>query len=202
MMKQDYRNHLPFYSGGHGKPESFLDEGRVGLLRALALSAPCGDFVEVGVYRGGSAWHLMDIARTQMRRVHLFDTFTGMPHAHHLDQFREGDLADTSLESVRSALPGALIYPGVFPGTWPTLAPVVAFVHVDCDQYQSYLDCIDVLWPLLVRGGAMLFDDYPDLEGATRAVNERMKGSLIEVPLDPRTPAPNLRSRFYARKEH
>jgi hypothetical protein len=50
-------------------------------LRAAASEAPPGDFVEVGVYKGGSAAVLAEVARARGRRLFLFDTFSGMPHS-------------------------------------------------------------------------------------------------------------------------
>ena len=43
---------------------------------------------------------------------------------------------------------------------------------IDADQYRSIKDSIAHLWPQIVPGGAMLFDDYKCLDGATRAVTE------------------------------
>ena len=44
-----------------------------------AATAPNGAFVEVGVYKGGSARELYGIAERQGRTLWLFDTFTGHP---------------------------------------------------------------------------------------------------------------------------
>ena len=163
-------------------PPSLLFPASIGTLCVLAANTPEGDFVEVGVYRGGTAWYLQAIAAYQRRRLHLFDTFTGIPDKSVIDeQHNVGDFGDTSLELVmRSLSVGAAsftdFYAGRFPDTMPTAFPSVAFVHVDCDQYQAVLDCIKVFWPLLVEGGVMLFDDWNCTTGCQQAVHEGCAG--------------------------
>jgi len=50
----------------------------------------------------------------------------------------------------------------------------IAFAHVDVDIYRSVLDCCEFIYPRLVQGGFMLFDDYgfASCPGARRAVDE------------------------------
>jgi hypothetical protein len=140
----------------------------------MAGHAPPGCFVEVGVYTGGSAWFLQQIATSENRELHLFDTFCGMPTSGEHDPHEIGDMADTDFDMVRDALPDAIFHVGEFPHTLPQYLPPIAFVHVDCDQYDGVIACIDKLLPLMVDGGIMLFDDYEHLEGARLAVNERI----------------------------
>ncbi len=49
-----------------------------------------------------------------------------------------------------------------------------SLVHFDCDLYSPTKHSIEVLWPLLSRGGVMLFDEYGihDWPGETKAVDE------------------------------
>src|SRR5262245_59284952 len=145
---------------------------------ALARVTPPGRFVEIGVYKGGSAWHLAKIAREQGRELHLFDTFSGIPYKDEIDILEVGRFADTSLEAVRKAIPDAHFYAGVFPHTMPAELTGIAFAHIDCDQYRSVKSCIDTIWPRMVSGGIMYFDDYHWLDGATQAVNEAFAGQL------------------------
>jgi hypothetical protein len=145
----------------------------------LAEGAPAGCLVEVGVYRGGSAAFLYEVAQRQGRELHLFDTFRGMPvEEFGLDKHRVGEFADCPLGEMRAAMPGAHFRVGVFPGTLialPDDIDDIAFVHCDCDQYESYRAVIGHLWPRMVSGGVMLFDDYPYLAGAKKAVEERFQ---------------------------
>jgi hypothetical protein len=54
--------------------------------------------------------------------------------------------------------------------------PAVRFslVHFDCDLYRPTRAALEVLWPLVVRGGVILFDEYaiPPWAGETKAVDE------------------------------
>ena len=77
------------------------------VLYCLALEATrrCdGEIAECGVYKGGTAKILAELAPG--RPIHLFDTFEGMPETDPLrDLHSAGDFADTSIGSVRSTWP-------------------------------------------------------------------------------------------------
>lgn len=143
-----------------------------------ARRAPVGDFVEVGVYQGGSAFVLGQVARKQKRRLFLFDTFSGMPHAEPGDAHAIGDFADTSLEKVQAAIPDAICIAGVFPETLPDDLWPIALAHIDCDQYASVRACCERLADRMAPGGVMVFDDYDVLTAARRAVDEIFSGRV------------------------
>lgn len=130
-------------------------------------SCPPGPIAEVGVYQGGSAvW----LARSG-RPLHLYDTFTGIPErTDDVDKHQIGDFGDNDLKEVMAHLPEAHFHVGVFPDTFVPMK--YAFVHVDCDQYQSIRACIDTFKPWMLPGGKMWFDDFPGLPGAYKAVTE------------------------------
>jgi O-methyltransferase len=156
-------------------PNSLLHEGTLEALMRLARGAPPGDFAEFGVYKGGSAARLAEIARAQGRRLFLFDTFSGIPVKSEIDGHNVGDFNDTSLDSVFAAIPDAIFFPGVFPATLLATKVAVerlAFVHVDADQYESVKAACLHFPDRMVRGGIMLFDDYKCLDGATLAIEE------------------------------
>jgi O-methyltransferase len=150
-------------------------------LMETARAAPAGMLVEVGVYQGGSAAALAQVAREQGRKLYLFDTFAGMPHADPgVDRHMVGEFADTSVERVRAAIPEAVCIPGVFPQTLPAWVDGVALAHIDCDQYRSVQESARALAPRMVPGGVMVFDDYDVLPGARRAVDE-LFGKSVEL---------------------
>ena len=139
-----------------------------------ARATPPGAFVEVGVYKGGTAWHLAEIARAQGRTLWLFDTFTGIPErTDGLDTHQIGDFRDTNVESVRAAIPDAQIVVGdARESVESTDTGPIAFAHLDCDQYDTYRKVLAAIVPRMVIGGAIEFDDYESLEGARKAVDE------------------------------
>lgn len=154
-----------------------------GLIKT-ASECPQGCFIEVGVYKGGTAWHLAKCAEEQDREIFLFDTFAGIPYKGEFDSHVVGDFSDTSLEEVQESIPYAKITKGIFPQSAESLdLPGVAFVHLDCDQYQSIKEAALFLSPKMVKGGIMWFDDYGCLEGANRAVNELFAGRLLGSPV-------------------
>ena len=145
---------------------------------ALAL---LGDFAEFGVFRGGTALLAAEVLRDayDARALHLFDSFAGMPVTSAGEPFRKGDFGHTSEAAVRAlVLPtgaNAKFHPGFIPDTFQGLdIPRLAFAHVDVDLYQSVLDSIEFVYPRLVPGGILIFDDYgfPSCTRAREATDE------------------------------
>jgi O-methyltransferase len=153
------------------------------LKQALALDA---DIVECGVYKGGTAAMLAKIIveSGHPRRLFLFDTFSGMPKTDKdLDLHKEGDFADTSAEEVEKFVnaPGiAFLKKGFIPTTFSGLeSNRFSFAHIDVDIYQSIVDSLVFIWPRLLSGGFIVFDDYgfPSCPGARRAVDDFFIGT-------------------------
>jgi hypothetical protein len=173
-----------------------------GLLRAVdhIIQADIeGDVVECGVWKGGS---MMAVARqllhlnTRSRRLHLFDTFEGMPAPQDVDRSYLGeqaadllsaaDPADSwvwargLLEEAQKAM-GQTGYPpelisyvrGKVEDTIPGAAPEqIALLRLDTDWYESTYHELRHLYPRLVPGGILILDDYGHWEGARHAVDQ------------------------------
>ena len=152
-----------------------------GMMGGLAWTRPEGSFVEVGVYQGGSAKILYSISQRQGRKLFLYDTFTGMPFKGEFDTHDMGMFADCSADEIRTAMPQAIVIPGVFPQSLVEM-PSIAFVHADADQYQSTVDIIKVLSPLMVKDGMMLFDDYYCVPSCILAVDKFFKDTKQVLP--------------------
>jgi O-methyltransferase len=123
------------------------------------------------------------------RSLHLFDSFEGMgTTTPGIDRFQAGDFSRNSAGEVAQLLspyPFVQFHVGFMPITFEGLRlERVAWAHIDVDIYQSVHDCIRFLYPRLVPGGVMVFDDYgfPSCPGARQAVDEAFT-SLPEVPL-------------------
>lgn len=147
-------------------------------LGELAIRAPKGNFAELGVYQGGSAAVLYQIAEAQGRTLHLFDTFSGHPDNHDqaddLSCHPPGRYADAiDPNELQKLLPNAVIHVGVFPDTLTDIGPL-AFVHSDMDLYHPTLAVCKLLPPMMVPGGQLYFDDYGHVgcEGVPKAVCE------------------------------
>lgn len=156
--------------------DSAIAPQNIQMLAAMASKTPPGDFAEVGVWRGGSARALYAIAVAQGRTLHLFDTFAGIPCKSEFDMHNVGDFGDAvDVDELQAALPKAKIYVGMFPGTLPAAGlGKLAFVHEDSDQYESTKSVINSLWPSVIEGGVMYFDDFytADCPGSRKAIEE------------------------------
>jgi O-methyltransferase len=160
-----------------------------------------GDFVECGVWKGGSCMLMMRTLQQlgRERRVWLYDTFSGMPDPGEEDiiawnrrpvrEKREEELKEgkdsfahwaVGLSRVRAniALTGypdelTRYVPGDVAETVLKEAPKrIALLRLDTDWYASTLAELERLYPLLEEGGVLIIDDYGHFEGARRAVDE------------------------------
>ena len=155
---------------------TILDHQRLYILYQVAIDTEsvAGDLAEAGVYRGGSA---LLLSKVSGKRLHLFDTFCGLPTPDEADVHREGDFADTSDKDVAQLLGkrDVVFYAGLFATTF-RLAEDQRFslVHIDVDLYESTQQCLDFFYPRVSEGGVMVFDDYGFIScpGARRAVDE------------------------------
>ena len=159
-----------------------------------AAELPEGDLIEIGVYRGGTA--ALIAKRCQLvgitNKLHLCDTFHGVVKAGSLDgAYKGGEHADTSekivLELFRQL---GLEQPGILPGIFPddtghlVSSRTFRFCHIDVDVYDSARDIMSWVWPRLVPGGIVVFDDFGfySCVGITRFVNEeRSKPDRIVI---------------------
>jgi len=154
-----------------------------------------GDIVECGTYTGGTAYLLASIMKAKgvtYKRLHLFDTFQGMPDIAipERDVHAPGDFGDTCLDYVQKRLrefPFVEFHPGFIPDTFSEIANInrFSFVHVDVDIYPTALECCKWFWPRLSRGGVMLFDDYGfwSYRRAIRAAVDEFFATIEDKPI-------------------
>jgi O-methyltransferase len=172
-----------------------------------------GDFVECGVWRGGS---MQVVARTLLERgvsdrdLHLFDTFEGMPAPTKEDRRIGGppasellagrgrteniwaiaDLEDVRTGMIRTGYPAARVHyhPGLVQDTIPARAPErIALLRLDTDWYASTRHELEHLYDRLVPGGVLIIDDYDYWEGSRQATDEFLAATrhpLLLVPVD------------------
>lgn len=141
-----------------------------------------GVVYELGVYKGGSACLLRDALQAAGggRSLRLFDTFEGMKVTNEKqgDRHRPGDFSETSLAEVKKLIGEAdwIDYrQGWVPETFAGLGDdIIAFAHIDLDLYAPIKDAIEFIYPRMVTGGIMVFDDYgfPSPPGARKAIDE------------------------------
>jgi O-methyltransferase len=166
------------------KPYTLVSADRCYVLYSLASQALSleGDIWECGVYKGGTAILFSELIASKKQtesKLHLFDTFQGMPETHpEKDMHRKGDFKDTSLSAVQNLVGKedlVCFHEGLIPDTFAGLEDSkISFAHIDVDIYQSVLDCCEFIMERLAHGGFMVFDDYgfPSCPGAREAVDE------------------------------
>ena len=180
-------------------------------VKYIVASGIDGDFVECGVWRGGSmmliAHTLIELGATD-RKLFLFDTYEGLPKP---DEIKDIDIwgnraidgwlpnsvseekshwAEAREDEVRSNL-ATTGYPitnmhfikGMVERTIPDMAPlVIALLRLDTDWYISTKHELINLYDRLKHHGILIIDDYGHFKGARHAVDEFFSERNI-VPL-------------------
>ena len=149
-----------------------------------------GHFAECGVFRGGSAYLMCEVAEKTDREVHLFDSFEGLsePNQEESSHWVKGDLSVSETE-VRQNL-GDFECFKIFRGWIPKAFPAVdqnkySFLHVDVDLEQPTGDAIGFFYPRMNAGAVILLDDHGSAmcPGARKAALEFFE-SRGEIVLD------------------
>jgi O-methyltransferase len=166
------------------RPNTMVDVFRCYELWQLAKESsklPAGSILEVGVWRGGTGCLIASAVPDVP--VYLCDTFAGIPETKvsSADTYLGGEHAETAEEIVRELINSlecrnVHILNGVFPDqTGHLCSDSLRIVHIDVDVYQSRKDVLDWVWPRLVRGGIVVFDDYgfQSCPGITKLVDEQ-----------------------------
>jgi len=150
-----------------------------------AAKLESGAILEVGVWRGGTGVLIAKAARLSGLQVpvYLCDTFSGVVKAgKHDTYYKGGEHADAAEDDVRCliqslSLPHVCLLRGVFPDeTASSLdGQSFRFCHIDVDVYQSAHDILNWLWPRLVLGGMVVYDDYgfDSCSGISKHVDEQ-----------------------------
>jgi len=135
-----------------------------------------GDLAEIGVYQGKTS-RLMKLVFPE-KKLHCYDTFCGIANSDSsIDQHKDGEFA-VPLEKVKSLLGENNIeyHVGIFPESFVSeeTKPNFSFVHVDLDTYDGTKTALEHIFPRLVTGGILLFDDYrwPSCLGVEKAIQE------------------------------
>jgi hypothetical protein len=163
-----------------------------------------GVLAECGVYQGSTIIPLaLYLAQNNIsKKVYGFDSFEGFPDRAHPDASEisaidtYGSATDTSYELVQSKIDSlnlaeqVILIKGFFSSSLYAVEDrQFCFVHLDCDLYESYRDCLTFFYDRMVLGGVILFDEYndPPWPGCNRAVDEFLLDKpekLIEVSSD------------------
>ena len=163
-----------------------------------------GDIVELGVFRGASlmSWaNFLEIRcmGDRQRRVFGFDNFAGFTEmdakdgavSEHFKKAPGGFDSAGYEDMLRDAISiydadrfipykaRVVLVKGNVEKTVPEFVAAnpgirISLLHFDVDLYRPTLIALEHLWPLVVQGGVVAFDEYgiPPWEGESRAVDE------------------------------
>ena len=171
------------------KSYSFCSYPKLLSLMRLAqyVKASCidGDFVECGVYRGGTA-ALLSRFLGNSKQLWLYDSFEGMPDTN----VKDGEKAKAyigkgaiKLEDVQDVIrlqgknfSQVIIKKGWFNDTFIESGPKnIALLHCDADWYELVRAVLNRFYDSVCDGGVIVLDDFGYWEGCREAFYEFCK---------------------------
>lgn len=211
MLAVPHLQRLPMVNYESNLDAAGLEDMRYLLGQVAALE---GHIIECGSSRCGTSILIARYLATLglRKNVYALDSYEGF-EPEELERERNLGLANVSpdaftstsyqyvVQKIRKLGYGNVVVPikGFFEDTLPDLAASTAFcfAFVDCDLRDSMAYCAQTLWPNLVAGGMVAFDDYPavDFKGARLAVDEFVSEKASEI-----TEHRLLRRLYYVRK--
>ena len=165
------------------KAYTMCDSERIRSLIGLSLYLNSqqieGDFVECGIYKGGTA-AILSKYMGQGRHLYLYDSFEGMPETSPKDGTEAAKWVGKcrgTIEDVKKAMKLVCtgdeqytIKKGWFEQTFREKLPnKIALLHCDADWHNSVMLVLETFYPLLVEGGCVVLDDFGYWEGCREA---------------------------------
>jgi hypothetical protein len=141
--------------------------GRFDLLEfALNLVKVDGFYAEFGVYKGES----LSFTATRIDKVvYGFDSFEGLPDDWFLGVGKGYFSLNGQLPELKASQQNYRLVKGWFNETLPTFTDQIsepaAFLHIDCDLYESTKAIFEGLQGRIVPGTVILFDEYFNYPG-------------------------------------
>jgi hypothetical protein len=172
-------------------------EDLIGFMEEKRLCALAGDIIEIGAYMGGGTAKLAAFAKRYGKKVYAVDTFDpGLDETRGKGGVRASDVYQaflsgrSMLETYREATAGfdnvVTIRKDSRKVTFPR-GQRFCFGFVDGCHQQSYVESdFGIIWPRLVRGGAIgfhdyAFDDWPEVTTAVDGLIAAHAGEIREI---------------------
>lgn len=185
------------------KPYTMIEYPRLAsaydiLFEAETYNEIAGAIVECGCWNGGYAALMNAVSEQSGKRrpIWLFDSFEGLPKPGTEDVTylgKRGQLGAAKgdvrlVERIFSNVEQHRVHivPGwfqdIFPQTMPQIG-AIAYLHLDCDFYDSTKYCLEQLFPLLSSKAVVLIDDYSYYLGCKKAVDEFLEKEGLSTSL-------------------
>lgn len=186
LHKPAYRNIFHKYKEFTMIPENLYCENLYLAEHFIPLK---GDIVECGVWRGGMIAGIAEVIGNN-RTYHLFDSFEGLPQAKEIDgvdaiNWQQDTISSTYYNNCTAEIDYASkameltktnyqLNKGWFHNTLPNFdaKEPIALLRLDGDWYDSTMDCLQNLYPLVIHEGLIILDDYLTWDGCSRAVHD------------------------------
>jgi len=170
-----------------------------------------GDIIECGIGKMGTFQILAELLLEEdsAKKLWGFDSFEGFPKPTSEDLSvrnpQKGEWKNINAEDVAKFLlilgfkkrwidSHIKIIKGFFQDTLPNNnISKISFLHLDVDLYDSYKICLQYLFPKVVEGGVILFDEYANKKenlkfpGAKKAIDEYFQGTKYNLQRDKST---------------
>ena len=117
-----------------------------------------GDVVECGVFRGASLSRFMNFDKIfkSNKKFYAFDAFGKFPDS--------GTKEDKTFSKKHNKL-----------GYGIKKKKKICLLHLDLDVYEATKHVLKNLFPLIVKNGIILIDDYSHISNTTKAINNFLK---------------------------
>jgi O-methyltransferase len=136
-----------------------------------ALSLP-GDFMECGTFKGDFAWVVSQCVAfaSAGKTFYLYDSFEGFAKDDNtVDQgyadfanpiYQELGIYESVLQRFKGN-PKVRVTRGYLPEALDSTHPAqISFLHMDLNSPRAEVETLRKLWPRIVTGGFIVFDDY------------------------------------------
>jgi O-methyltransferase len=184
-----------------------LDNIRKTIIWALSDHVP-GDLAECGVWRGGAAIFMRAVLAeceerapdlTEGRAVWVCDSFQGCPppdptkypvdagDPHSTFEYLAVMQNEVKANFRRYGLldENVKFLPGWFKDTLPGPIEKLAVLRIDGDLYESTIQVLEALYPKVSPGGFVIVDDYQNILGTQRAVDDYRTREGITAEIHP-----------------
>lgn len=161
-----------------------------------------GEILELGIFKGNSFFRWIKfrdlLENTNSRKIIGFDTFGDFPDAgYDADKAkRAAFIAETkggqsiSLEELQHLLVQQQLHKNVDLVKGDILKTLPAYIqanphlklsllHIDVDLYEPTKIALELLYPLLSKGGVLILDDYGAFAGTNKAVDDYFNGTAL-----------------------
>jgi O-methyltransferase len=160
-----------------------------------------GDLIEAGAWRGGSSIMMratLDTLGARDREVWVADSFQGFPGTGdgpvvdpEAEEMSMLEFLSIPVEEVKASFDRlglgerVRFVPGFFAQTMPRLrGRRWSLIRLDGDSYEATRDCLEALYPGLVKAGYLVVDDYGAIEVCRNAVDDYRREHGISEPLE------------------